>query len=120
MDIDIDRSFDSAASALPHAAPVLKTVTVEMVSGNRGYGFIPILYFDIIQVNFNDISVSIKFRHFNPISDPDRIICRELNTGHQSQNCVLKYQKKNGCHRTKSTQKRSEEHTSELRSRGHI
>src|SRR5690606_37607216 len=103
--VDVNSTLDPPSAAFLHTPPVLKAVGDEEVCGNRGDGFIPVPYFDCVEVNGHHVAVGVEFGHLNPVAYPDHIIGGDLHAGHEPQNSILKDQQDDRGHGAKGAQK---------------
>ena len=90
--IDIEGTFDPSAARFFHSFPVVEGLGDQGIGGNGGDGFVPVLHLHGIQADIDHIAVGIVFGHGDPVAHIHHFIGRELDTGHKSQDGILKNQ----------------------------
>ena len=94
--VDVDATFDATASRFAHSAPVFKGVGDKGVGGDGANGFVPVLDFNSVNGNFDNIAVGTIFGHFDPVTFADHIVCSELNSSDESEDGVFKHEHGDG------------------------
>src|SRR5690606_31439389 len=90
--LDVDRTLNSPTARILHTSVVFESIAEKRISRYGHNRLVKILDFNVVEIDFQHITVCSVFAHFNPIADPDGIIGGYLYTCYKTENSVFKYQ----------------------------
>ena len=102
--VQVQRPFDTAATGLTHAAPVLERVADEFFGRDGGDGLVPVLHLHRVQRNVDHVAIGVLLRHLDPVAHPHHVVRADLHTRHQRQQRVLEHQQQHRHHRAQARQ----------------
>ena len=114
--INGQRPHDAPPAPGKHAAPVFETGAHQLPGGDAGDGFVPVLHFDGVQIDFNHRPIGVLTGHLNPVVHAQHVVAGQLHARHKRQNRVFEHQHQ---HRRHGPQAREQQQGRAVQHRGH-